>query len=107
MRSILSILWLVAVVALVSPLSLADDAGKVLFDRKCAMCHGKDGVAKKMAEGSANLNDPEWQESNSAESIVTVITEGRGKMKGYDGRLTEAEIKQIADYVKTLKDAGK
>ena len=97
------VLWLVAVVALVSPLSMAEDAGKVLFDKKCAMCHGKDGVAKKMAEGSANLNDPEWQEANSAESIVTVITEGRGKMKGYDGRLTEAEIKQIADYLKTLK----
>ena len=103
MRNILSVPWLVAVVALVSPLSLAEDAGKVLFDRKCAMGHGVDGVAKKMAAGSANLNDPQWQEANSVESIVTVITEGRGKMKGYDGRLTEAEIKQIADYVKTLK----
>ena len=103
MRNILSVPWLVAVVALVSPLSLAEDAGKVLFDRKCAMCHGVDGVAKKMAAGSANLNDPEWQEANSVESIVTVITEGKGKMKAYDGRLTEAEIKQIADYVKTLK----
>ena len=99
-----SVLWLVAVVALVSAPSPADDAGKVLFDRKCAMCHGVDGVAKNMAAGSANLNDPEWQEANSVESIVTVITEGKGKkMKGYDGRLTEAEIKQIADYVKTLK----
>ncbi|TDI11734.1 MAG: cytochrome c [Acidobacteria bacterium] len=102
-RGILRVLWLVAVVALVPSLSLADDAGKVLFDRKCAMCHGVDGVAKNMAAGSANLNDPEWQEANSAESIVTVITEGKGRMKGYDGRLTEAEIKQIADYVKTLK----
>ncbi len=102
MRSIHSVLGLVAVVALVSSLSLADDAGKALFDRKCAMCHGKDGVAKTMAAGSANLNDPEWQEANPVESIVTVITEGKGKMKGYDGRLTEAKIKQIADYVKTL-----
>ncbi len=102
-RGILPVLWLIAVVALISPLSLADDAGKVLFDRKCAMGHGKDGGAKKMAAGSANLNDPQWQEANSVESVVTVITEGREKMKGYDGRLTEAEIKQIADYVKTLK----
>ncbi len=103
MRNAWKILLLVSVVAIAAPLSLAEDAGKALYDKKCAMCHGKDGVAKKMAEGSANLNDPEWQEANSAESIVTVITEGRGKMKGYDGRLTEAEIKQIADYVKTLK----
>ncbi len=103
MRGIPCILWLVAVMALISPLSLADDAGKVLFDRKCAMCHGTDGVAKKMAPGSANLNDPQWQEANSVETIVTVITEGKGNMKGYSSRLTKPEIQQIADYIKTLK----
>ena len=67
------------------------------------MCHGKDGIAKKMAEGSADLNDPEWQKANAVDSIVGVATEGKGKMKGFDGKLSEEEIKQIADYVKTLK----
>jgi mono/diheme cytochrome c family protein len=56
-----------------------------------------------MAEGSANLNDPEWQKVNGADSIVKVTTEGKGKMKGFEGKLTEEEIQQIADYVKTLK----
>ena len=97
------VLWLVAVVVLLPSLSMADDAGKALYDKKCAMCHGKDGVAKKMAEGSANLNDPEWQKTASVESIVKVSTEGKGKMKGLEGKLTEKELKQIAEYVKTLK----
>lgn len=30
-------------------------AVKALDDKKWTMCHGKDGVAKKMADGSANL----------------------------------------------------
>jgi cytochrome c6 len=102
MRDASKILLLVAVVVLALPLSLADDAGKALYDKKCAMCHGKDGIAKKMAEGSADLNDPEWQKANAVDSIVGVTTTGKGKMKGFDGKLSEEEIKQIADYVKTL-----
>ncbi len=103
MQRISSVLWLVAVVALISPLCLADDAGKALYDENCAMCHGENGVAKGMGEGSADLNDPEWQEVNPVESVEKVIAEGKGTMAAYDGSLTEAEIKQIADYVKTLK----
>ena len=30
-------------------------AGTALYEKKCTMCHGKDGVAKKMAAGSVNL----------------------------------------------------
>jgi cytochrome c6 len=81
----------------------AKDEGKTLYASKCAMCHGADGVAKKMAEGSANLNNADWQKSNSAEAIAKVITEGKGKMTKYEGKLTTEQIKAVADYVKTLK----
>ena len=78
-------------------------AGQASYDKKCAMCHGKDGVAKKMAAGSANLNDPEWQEKTSVEDIVKVSVEGKNKMKGFKDKLTAEEIEAIAKYVKTLK----
>lgn len=96
----------VLVVALIGWLSaaLADGSGQSLYDQKCAMCHGKDGVAKKMAEGSANFNDPKWQEATSVDVIIKVTTEGKGdKMKPYKDKLSADEIKQIADYIKTLK----
>ena len=79
------------------------DQGKSLYARKCSICHGKDGVAKKMVTGSANLNDPEWQEATSLEDIATVISEGRNKMLPYKTKLTPTQIQQIAQYVKTLK----
>ena len=103
MRRISSALLILVLLVLISPLSIADDAAKALYDKKCAMCHGKDGVAKKMATGSANLNDPEWQGANSADSIAKVAAEGKGKMKGLAAKLSEEELKAIADYVKTLK----
>ena len=84
------------------PVAAKDDSGKQLYAKKCAMCHGKDGVAKAMADGSSNLNEKEWQKANPPEAIAKVISEGRGRMKGYEGRLSDAEIKLIAEYVKTL-----
>jgi cytochrome c6 len=93
-----------ALIALASaPAAHAAANGKALFDAKCAMCHGKDGVAKPMAKGSANFNDAKWQAATKLEAIETAITDGKGKMKGYKGKMTPEEIKAVAEYVKTLK----
>ena len=92
-----------AVIALVSvPAAQAAD-GKALYEGKCAMCHGKDGVAKAVAKGSANLNDAKWQEATKVEAVETVVTDGKGKMKGYKDKMSGEEIKAVATYVKTIK----
>ncbi len=93
-----------AVIALASaPAVQAAADGKALFDAKCAMCHGKDGVAKPMAKGSANFNDAKWQEATKVEAIETAITDGKGKMKGYKDKMSAEEIKAVATYVKSIK----
>ena len=101
------LLAVVAVFVLVSaPAELAAADGKALYDARCAMCHGKDGVAKPMAKGSANLNDPKWQEATKVEAIETMITDGKGKMKGNKDnkdKMSGDEIKAVATYVKTIK----
>jgi cytochrome c6 len=76
---------------------------QALYGQKCAMCHGKDGVAKKTGEGSGNFNDPAWQKANSLEKIIEVTTAGRKKMPKFDGKLTADQIKQISSYIKTMK----
>ena len=77
--------------------------GKALYESKCAVCHGKDGVAKSTAKGAANLNDPKFQEANSKDVIVKVITEGKEKMKPLKDKLTPEQNQAIAAHVKTLK----
>jgi mono/diheme cytochrome c family protein len=97
-----------AVVALLTlgssalPVAGEEDDGKALFDRKCAMCHGKDGVARSLAAGAGNFNDPAWQESRTLEVVIETITNGKGKMAKNEGKLTAEEIQAIAEYVKTL-----
>lgn len=77
--------------------------GKALYESKCAMCHGKDGVAKSMAKGAANFNDAKWQAATSREAIEKIMTEGKRKMKSFKGKLNAEQIKAIAAHVKTLK----
>ena len=82
--------------------ALAAEDGKKLYDSKCAMCHGTDGVAKKMATGSKNFNDPAWKKTATVEGIVTDTKDGKGKMKGLGDKLSPEQMTAIADYVLTM-----
>ncbi len=105
MRKSVSVLMLVGLVAVIAVPAMAADEGKALYDSKCAMCHGKDGVAKPMAKGAGNFNDPKWQAANPAEAIEKVVTSGKGKMPKYGDKLKPEEIKAVAAHVKTLAPA--
>ncbi|MFQ5718734.1 MAG: c-type cytochrome [Acidobacteriota bacterium] len=105
MKKLISWLAIAAVVGVtgLGAVQAADGPdGKALYNRKCALCHGKDGAAKKMAKGSGNFNDAAWQKATSLEAIIKQIEEGKGKMKAYKEKLSAAEIEAIAHYVKTL-----
>ena len=88
-----------------APLALAQDAaapdGKALYQKKCAMCHGADGVAKGSAKGSANLNDAAWQAQVKDDDIESAITKGKGKMKPI--KMAAAEAHAIVAHIRSLK----
>jgi mono/diheme cytochrome c family protein len=90
-----------AFVLAVAPAFAAED-GKALYGSKCAMCHGADGVAKKMAAPAKNFNDPEWKKGETVDGIVKIIHDGKGKMKGLGDKVTADQAKAIADYVLTF-----
>ena len=92
---------LVAVFGLAVP-ALAEEDGKKLYDSKCAMCHGTDGVAKKMGAGSKNFNDPAWKKTATVDAIVKDIKDGKGKMKGLGDKLSAEQMTAIAEYALTL-----
>ncbi len=71
---LVAIAVVVAVLLLPFGLALAAPDGKALYDQKCAMCHGGNGVAKEMwaKKGMKNLNDDAWQKANTDEAIAKV-----------------------------------
>jgi cytochrome c6 len=74
--------------------------GKALFAQKCASCHGPDGKGKTKMGEKLGAKDLSGIKSSEAE-IVAVISNGKPpKMLAYKGKLSDAEIKALAAYVK-------
>jgi cytochrome c6 len=92
-----------SLVALMMAGTMAFAAGADDYKAKCVMCHGADGkgaMAKKM--GSRDLSSAEVQAMSEAD-IAKVVTDGKGKMTGFKGKLSDDQIKAVAAYVKTLR----
>jgi cytochrome c6 len=78
--------------------ALAADAAAV-YSSRCNACHGKDGkgtaVGKKMgAPELATLGKSEAE-------IAAAITNGKGKMSAFKGKLSDEEIQAVAKFVKS------
>ena len=107
MKSIFSMIVLTAVLLWVTPLFAADvAAGKDLFGKKCASCHGvggegKDTVAKTFKVELHHLGSKEVQAKSEAD-LKKVIAEGTGKMKA----VKDVDAKgadDIVAFMRTLK----
>jgi mono/diheme cytochrome c family protein len=72
----------------------------------CAYCHGKDvGGSTMMGKklGAKDYRDAKAQAAFSDAEAAKAIKDGRGKMKGFAGKLSEADIKALVGYVRSLK----
>jgi cytochrome c6 len=105
MRRLLTGSLIVALVVLGTGFVFAAEDGKALYESKCALCHGKDGVAKPAAKGSKNFNDPAFQSATSAEAVAKMIEDGKNKMPAFKSKLTPEQIQAVAAHVKTLGPA--
>ena len=84
----------------------AAGTGEADYKAKCANCHGADGLAAttmgKMFK-IASFKDPSQVKLTDAEMIAST-TKGKGtKMPAYDGKLSEAQIKDVVAYIRTLQ----
>lgn len=80
-------------------------AGKAVYDKHCATCHGTDGTAKEpiarmLKVEIRHLGSKEVQ-ARSDEDIRKIIVEGNGKMRPQQG-LDEKSIGNVIAHVRTL-----
>jgi cytochrome c6 len=82
----------------------ADNGGKI-FSANCAACH----------MGGGNMVNPEKTlkketlskySMDSLDAIKTQVTNGKAAMPAFGGRLTAAEIEDVATYVLSQSEAG-
>ncbi|MCJ8509296.1 cytochrome-c oxidase, cbb3-type subunit III [Rhizobium lemnae] len=78
------------------------EPGKQLFADNCASCHGQDAKGNREF-GAPNLADAIWLKVKGEEQIVAQIRQPKhGVMPGWNARLGDATVKQLAVYIHSL-----
>jgi mono/diheme cytochrome c family protein len=85
--------------------AFAQAPGADTYKAKCAMCHGADGLATSpmaMKMKIVSFKAPAMLKAPDSQLFVATKN-GKGTMKGYDGKLTDAQIKDVVAYIRTLQ----
>lgn len=101
-KRLLSLLLAVAVAGVLAAAALAGvngtaakaPDGKALFKKSCGGCHTLKAAGTKGTFGP-NLN----KRKPSKARVIATVTNGRGGMPAFKGKLTKAQIAAIATFV--------
>ena len=85
-------------------------AGRKLYDRHCAECHGDTGKGDGMAgegldEQPSNLTDAKWEHGSSDGEIFVVIRDGAGPksdMKSFAKKIPDRQMWDVVNFVRSL-----
>jgi mono/diheme cytochrome c family protein len=104
LRTGFAALLLAALALAIAAPAQAQDAG-ALFKAQCAACHDPDGSgngATGKQLGVKDLRSDEVQKQTDAQ-LSDTITNGQGTtMPAYKGKITDAQIKGLVTYIRTL-----
>ena len=81
-----------------------DSPGKTVYDSKCVTCHGDDAKADTKAGKmlkTPDLTAGSWKQGTSVAEVVKTLREGLGKMPKFEGKISDEDLKSVAEY--TLK----
>lgn len=91
---------------LIAVLAFAQAPGQEIYNAKCAVwCHGADGLAATSMGKSMKIlsfKDPKMLKASDAQ-LFDSTKNGKGTMKGYGGKLTDQQIKDLVAYIRTLQ----
>ena len=85
----------------------SNKTGKTLYDKNCASCHGKaglgDGVkARALKTFPGDFSLAEYQDQTDGDLFYNTKT-GRGEMPKYEGKLSDTDIWNVVNYMRTFK----
>lgn len=93
-----------SILVLAAPQKDKSGQGEQIFQEQCAGCHGPDGRAQTDMGKSLQAADltSDAVQHLSASAITKQVQKGKGKMPGFEGKLSDDEIKAVATYVQGL-----
>jgi len=85
-------------------MNTTDGASSKLFKSQCAACHSDDAKGDPAIGKGERLKDlgGTQVQSMTNDELVKFITDGHGKMPAFKDKLTEAQIKDLVAYIRSL-----
>jgi len=85
--------------------------GRVLYEKKCASCHGKTGkgdtaAGKTLKPPAPDLTDNIWKHGSTDGEVFHVISEGipSTRMSSWKNTLTEEDRWKLVNFIKCLQE---
>ncbi|MBE7453205.1 MAG: c-type cytochrome [Kofleriaceae bacterium] len=116
MRRLVTALVVAAVAGIVATLAACDRTvaggstdGATVFRAACASCHGERGKPPQQMAAQLGVRDLTGAEFRARRDRATIEGQvrkgsGNGRMPGFEGALTAAQIEAVTAYVLTLGD---
>jgi cytochrome c6 len=91
----------IAILAAAS-MALAQAPGADVYKTKCQSCHGATGAPSPAMAKAMGVKPISEVKSTPEAKMIAVTTNGAGKMPGFKGKLTDAQIKDSVSYFRSL-----
>ena len=91
----------------VKPGDASNKAGQALYTKNCTSCHGKaglgDGVkARALKQFPGDFSKADFQSQTDGDHFYKTKM-GRGEMPKYEGKMTDDDIWNVVNYMRTFK----
>jgi len=97
----------VMTVTLALPAMLRAQGADDIYNHKCAVCHGKDGLGNTVKGKKVHVKDVHTNMKDSEAEMVKVVTNGKGDdMDSYKKEYSPDQIKALVDYYRTLGETA-
>jgi mono/diheme cytochrome c family protein len=86
---------------------VSNKAGMVLYIKYCASCHGKTGLgdgvkSRTLRDYAGDFSVSYYQDQTDGEQFYKTKV-GRGEMPKYEGKISDEDIWNIVNYMRTFK----
>ncbi len=102
MKMIRSQVVLAATICLAGTMCFAQ-AGAAVYKTSCQSCHGANGTPNPGIAKIMGVKPAAEYKSVSEAAMIASVKNGKGKMKGFAGKLSDAQIKEAVTYFRSLK----
>jgi len=92
-----------ALVALSAGALFAQGDAEANFNKKCAVCHAKDGSGSTAKGKSLHVKDVrETVKTADEAAMIKIVTDGKGDMDSFKDQFSPDEIKALVAYYRGL-----